>query len=538
MPFKTMRRGLAALLCCASIMASAAAQDIVTPPPAAEAPADPKAGSLYLQCDGNPNNMSAGESLARFVGAVTLLALFAPPVEMADASKRKFGDAGVAACSELIDGPKAEGKAIRRLPLILGRALHRIEAKDYKGATADVALAREEAAAAKLAGDPYFDRSMGVSFDMIEAEALLRSGDVDAARTVSLRRVASYPFSYYALIGADDYRAFARPLDPLGLARYKALARISPGALSAAAEHLEEERKFADAALLRDSVDLLTSSFDEENRGLEPKASAALTHALAGDWAGAQERASQARTDLAARAAAGKPDASAPAIVELLDLYDVVQLAHDGKLTLARRNFAARSQWLTPGFGQVMAVNDLLRAGAQPDELTGGLVKSSQEMWTQRRDQALATALETDKNNKRLWTRILPYASATAYESLSGTVWNGAKSRMVGKTLNKALNAYPIYVGQGGPLTQVDAMLLHSAVVAKARGFSGFFLMLTPRNPTIGWVRFGKPGDPGITADLYVDADAVIAELKDVIPTPEEVKARKAIRERATKTKT
>ena len=84
-------------------------------------------GSLYLQCDGNPNNMSAGESLARLVGAVTLLGIFAPRVESPDPSKRQFGQAGVGACTSLIDGEKQETNLARRLPLILARALHRIE---------------------------------------------------------------------------------------------------------------------------------------------------------------------------------------------------------------------------------------------------------------------------------------------------------------------------------------------------------------------------------------------------------------------------
>ena len=77
------------------------------------APADePKAGSLYLQCDGNPNNMTSGESAARLLGAVTLLALFAPPPESADSSKRKFGAEGVAACSGL-GGVKMENRRAR-----------------------------------------------------------------------------------------------------------------------------------------------------------------------------------------------------------------------------------------------------------------------------------------------------------------------------------------------------------------------------------------------------------------------------------------
>ena len=103
---------------------------------------DKNQGSFYLQCDGNPNNMSAGEGIARFIGAVTLLALFAPPVEAADAAKRKFGAAGAAACSQLIDGEKAEGNTARRLPLILARAIHHIEAKDYSAAVLDAQKAR------------------------------------------------------------------------------------------------------------------------------------------------------------------------------------------------------------------------------------------------------------------------------------------------------------------------------------------------------------------------------------------------------------
>jgi len=57
-----------------------------------------KPGSLHVQCDGQPNNVTSGETAARLLGAVTLLGLFAPGPEMPDASKRKFGEAGVAVC--------------------------------------------------------------------------------------------------------------------------------------------------------------------------------------------------------------------------------------------------------------------------------------------------------------------------------------------------------------------------------------------------------------------------------------------------------
>ena len=159
------------------------------------------AGSLYLQCDGFPNNMTAGESAARLLGAVTLLALFAPPPEAADASKRKFGAEGVTACTGILEGEKAEGNARRRIPLILARALHRIEAKDYDAAIADVALARGEAGTAGLTADPYFNRSMGLSFDQVEAAALVRKGQVADAMRVSLAAAPQHRFSLMPLVG-------------------------------------------------------------------------------------------------------------------------------------------------------------------------------------------------------------------------------------------------------------------------------------------------------------------------------------------------
>ena len=81
-----------------------------------------KPGSAYVQCDGEPNNVTGEETAARLIGAVTLLGLFAPPPEAADASKRKFGSDGVVACSSLLSGK--EGNPARRLGLILGRAIH------------------------------------------------------------------------------------------------------------------------------------------------------------------------------------------------------------------------------------------------------------------------------------------------------------------------------------------------------------------------------------------------------------------------------
>ena len=135
-----------------SALGAAALRLLIVPQAAVSAQAAEKPGSAYVQCDGQPDNVTDGETAARLLGAVTLLGLFAPPHESPDASKRKFGAAGVAACDSLLTGEKPENNATRRLGLILGRALHQIEAKNYEAALDDVALARREAESAQPHG--------------------------------------------------------------------------------------------------------------------------------------------------------------------------------------------------------------------------------------------------------------------------------------------------------------------------------------------------------------------------------------------------
>ncbi|WP_054441042.1 hypothetical protein [Novosphingobium sp. ST904] len=199
-------------------------------------PADPlsvlpedvkKYGSLYLRCDGQPNNITGAESFARLLGAVTLLALFAPPPEAGNPSKRLLAERGVAACSKLLDDPKEETNGLRRLPLILARAVHQFEAKDYKAALADVTKARGEAQALGLIGNSYFDRSMGLSFNLLESQALLRLGQPAEARQVSLRNALAMPYSFYAGISTRPYSSFQRSMSTEEEQYYRNMSRIS-----------------------------------------------------------------------------------------------------------------------------------------------------------------------------------------------------------------------------------------------------------------------------------------------------------------------
>src|SRR4051812_12784796 len=91
----------------------------VAAPQATAAPAKVNPGSVYVRCDGNPDNITAGETLARVVAITALVGLFMPQHEAPNLSRRLTGADGVAACSAALE---KESNATRRVQLILARA--------------------------------------------------------------------------------------------------------------------------------------------------------------------------------------------------------------------------------------------------------------------------------------------------------------------------------------------------------------------------------------------------------------------------------
>lgn len=518
--------------------ASAAAVSLAVAPAAfgqTAAVKDP--GSLYVQCDGFPNNMTTGEAAARFLGAVTLLALFAPPPESADASKRKFGAEGIAACTNILEGEKAEGNPRRRIPLILARALHRIEEKDYDAAIADVGKARAEAESAQLTADPYFNRSMGLSFDRIEAAALVRQGRVPDAMRVSLASVPQHRFSLMPLVGFKTYADMAPLGSDADIDRAMALARLAPGSASEAAGRLEELSRFEESARLR--ADLVTyqgASKDKDGKALPPAtrsvAALALAQALAGQWEAAAAAAARAREIDTTLVGDGKPENMDVRLQasEVLDLYDVMLLAHQGNVEGARRKFTARTQWLAPSFGAVMAVNRLLYDGAAPADRTGQLAKPATELWADRSTAKRAELLAKDSDNKTLFQLIEPYVQNSAFEAQSKQVWKTDKSRIFLKREpgKGDPNAKIAFLYGASPDVAFDAMLLHAALDAKAQGKKGFTFYPLVQNYLAAIVYAGDPGEAVTPPSLFLDSAEVVAALSPAIPDPVALKARRA----------
>jgi len=511
-----------------SLGASALGLALAVPAQAADKP-----GSLHVQCDGQPNNVTSGETAARLLGAVTLLGLFAPSPEAPDASKRKLGEAGVAACTTLLEGDGAEGNSSRRLGLILGRAIHRIEAKDYQAAIDDVAMARREAKTAGLTDNPYFMRSRGRSFDLIESAALLRMGRAEEARAVSLRTAEQQQYSLFELFSTPTYAGFIPAPSDEEDRLLSWQAKLIPPAAGMRANRADLARRFADSARLRDAFAEFDAEHSPEFDSSVALASAALAHALAGNLDVAAERAKAAQANLDKRKASGKPEEDTAEFVELIDLYGIVDTAARGDAKAARRLFSARSQWVGPSLGSVMEVSRRLREGAAPDELIGGLAKTPEQIWKDQSETARATLLAKDSDNKTLFALARGLRPAANYENFSKNVWRTDKSKMVLKTkadLTK-FKMETLFLPLSDPTTSMDAYVLHAALLAKSRGHGGFvFTPILSGGITAAWFRTGNEGDKGFPSDLFIPADDVIAKLSPIIPKPETIAARKAKR--------
>lgn len=517
MRFQHLARGTAALVLSCVPFSGAHAQS------------GDKPGSAYVQCDGQPNNMSDGETAARVLGAVTLIGLFAPPPESADASKRKFGSAGVAACTSLLEGERREGNPQRRLGLLLGRAIHHIEAKNYEAAVADAQLARREAQAAGLSADPYFARSRGLAFDRVESAALLRMGKLDEARAASLRTADKLQYSLLGLFTTPTYdQLIATPsADEDRVQHWR--SRLAPALASLRADRLDLAGRFADSARVRDAYVEFDAEHSPELNSSIALAQAAVAHALAGNSATAAERMAAARANADKRKAAGKPESDAAELVELFDLYTIIDTARSGDAKIARRLFSARSEWVGASLGSVLEVNRRLRDGAAPDELIGGLAKDSEQLWKERSETKLTELFAKDSDNKTLFHLVPSLDSARAYHALSKNVWRTDKSRLIIKT--KADTAKTrmefMFLPMVDPAVAMDAYVLHAALVARSRGHEGFvFSPIISEKIFAAGFRSGNRGQKGFSDDVFIPAADVIAQLSPIIPDPETLKAK------------
>jgi hypothetical protein len=140
-----------------------------------------------------------------------------------------------------------------------------------------------------------------------------------------------------------------------------------------------------------------------------------------------------------------------------------------------------------PSTGAAEGVAALLLPGCTPKRI-GMLAESRLQRENRQRERMLAALAERDKNNRTLFSYILPYAAIGAFEAQSKQVWNTQKSKMAIMPKEPRPNGLVAYFNDGAPLTQPDALLLHAALMAKAQG-KMFNFFVNGQKPSIAWVR-------------------------------------------------
>jgi hypothetical protein len=247
----------------------------------------------------------------------------------------------------------------------------------------------------------------------------------------------------------------------------------------------------------------------------------ALSHALAGNVARAQELMARVQNPppaVAGKAAEIQPN---PAVVELRDFYRVWQTAHDGDLAGARALFLARSQWIYPDAVVRAGIVRLLRQGASPGEMTGGLAQEPDAIIAEYRAQRRDAVLNNRNVADRLFTLLGQVPRQEDFNAFARDVWLMDHSRIIDFPLGDD-GAYRTYsTGRlGGGTPAGYALLLHVALLARNQGRHEFTLFPSRAALTQLSVRFGDSGGEGMFAGLTFQTDRVIADLTPIIPQP------------------
>lgn len=496
-------------------MAMAAETPKGAPAQAAETP------SPFIQCDGRKGHVGAGELLGQLLAISVTAGLASDAFTKDDGNveKRLSGRAGADACNLAM---AQETNEERRTQLLLARTIHLIEAEDLPAALESV---RELPKLAPVGVQDWaFNAGLGSTAAYLESVILVRLDRPAEAEAAALRSAA---FARYDLV--SQYRVPAHvQLTPTISAEKKAyldqLVRMCPQHLSLRAELHAWVGDYAAAAKDEGDRLKLVQGFAPKAKSMFNDALVALYQMMAGDKdAGAT--AARARQGLDAYIAEGG-DRSDPAGVSnveaMLAFFEVGQLAAQGRMAEARTAFAGRTRWVAVPPPVVADIFGKLQANMPTAERTGLWARTRQDY----RDDAMRSNLKLLQNPdlvKNYYAKVANSARQSDYARASGSVWKiGAKPRYLARDLPKDVTTYEfINVGPNlWGLSAGEAVLLHAALIASARGFDGF---VVPQNRTHIFsspVRFGNIGTPGFPESATFRAQQVIDELSPRIPEP------------------
>ncbi len=485
--------------------------------PAAVAAA-PKGPSAFVRCDGEPNKASTLGTVARLVAITAVIGLLLPQREGPDPKKRQLGADGIKACDEALTGVEPAKDGGRRIELIFGRSIHRMEAGDWDGAIADIHSAETDQP--DLTRTLAYRQSLGLTAMSLEGMALVGKGKYAEAQQLGLRMADQAPYDLKNMILASTFQRIVGGYNTDKERFYAQLVRIYPLSLADRASQLAQAKRFAEAAQDCMTLSQLLESVPKV-RGYAWQARAAIAYRLAGNGAEGDRLIEEAKIRADKDVAEGKSDSLAAAVGESADLYSILSALDAGQGLRARTQFSAHTRWTTMPSGFVAEIAHRLRTTGTAAEQANAPIPTADEVLKADYARVAAVLNDTGEDNSDRFDTYRTAFSPTEFNKFANNVWKTDKSKYIGDKPSDTFNAKLIDVSRNGAgIPGGYALLLHLALVAKAQGAEGFMIMPAQKYTYMTFFRMGKAKDTGLFAPVMFDPERVIADLGPIIPQP------------------
>jgi len=162
-----------------------------------------------------------------------------------------------------------------------------------------------------------------------------------------------------------------------------------------------------------------------------------------------------------------------------------------------------------------------LRAGAGAGELIGTLARPAGSFLADDRARRTRILVEGGKDGVLRYRAVRDLIAKGAFPSFTENLLRAGPSHYAQKKPDPKFQATLVdMLRTNGGIAAGYALLLDSAHNARAKGMTRVQIMPYRRNLALSFVRFGNPGDPGITEDASYDVATVEAALNPLFPRP------------------
>jgi nucleoid-associated protein YgaU len=455
---------------------------------------------------------------ARLVAISLVVGLFIPMPEEPDASKRMKGEDGIKACDAALNGQEKAHDGGRRLELILGRSIHRMEIADWQGAIDDLHTLPNDQPA--LTSTRAYAQSLAHTAAYLEAISLVSKGDFDGAIAIGNKIATDSPYDIYTTGLAYRLMSLTDAYTPEKKQLLDQMVRLNPQFSITRATALSAAGDFSGAGDDYSAyADLVATIPDEE--AYEIEAAAAIAYRLGGNAEKADALVAAAQPHVDADAAAGKHTDFVNDYHELSDFYAIVVALDNGQTVRARNMFSAHSHWLLVNHGFVAELAKRLQSVGTPEEQAISPIQTPDQIRSEHQKTVIANITSQGDKGDKYWSYFIPANSDAAYAKLASSVWNSKNSKYISKSSNAEFNSQYVNTstyGVGVPCAY--ALYMHLAVAAKSQGKSGFMIVPGQKNMCADFFRIGNPGDKDMIAPFMMNADQVIADLSTYFPAP------------------